>query len=83
MRTERVTVTMSAEQAAQLRQAVADGASESVSSYVAAAVRDRLARDQALGRLRQAWGELPDEALAWARHTLGVTGDEQKPVDPS
>jgi len=71
---------MPAEQVDELRRVVAGGEAESVSSYVAAAVRDRLARDQALARLREAWGELPDDALTWARRTLGVAGDETTPA---
>ena len=72
MRTERVTVTMPAEQAELLRRVVAGGGAESVSSYVAGAVRDRLARDEALTRLDEMWGRLPDEPLQWARRQLGV-----------
>lgn len=70
--TERVTVTMPGEQAEAVRELVAGGEAVSVSSYVADAVARQLARDAALGRLRERFGEPPAEALAWARRTLGV-----------
>jgi antitoxin ParD1/3/4 len=74
MRSERVTVTMPAEEATQLRLAVEAGGAESVSAYVAEAIRERLARDRALGRLAQVTGGPPsdDDALSWARRALGV-----------
>jgi antitoxin ParD1/3/4 len=82
MQMERVTVTMPAEQAERLRRVVASGAAGSVSAYVADAVRDRLARDEALAKLHDAWGELPDEALIWARRTLGVSSGEPSTIEP-
>jgi antitoxin ParD1/3/4 len=69
---ERVTVTMPSDQAEALRKLVDAGGAESVSSYVAEAVRDRLARDEALIRLEQHFGRPAPDALAWARQTLGV-----------
>jgi antitoxin ParD1/3/4 len=74
MRSERVTVTMPAEEATQLRRAVEAGGAESVSAYVAEAVRERLARDRAVGKLVQVTGGPPsdDAALTWARRALGV-----------
>jgi antitoxin ParD1/3/4 len=74
---ERVTVTMPSEQADALRKLVDAGGAESVSSYVAEAVRDRLARDQALTALEQRFGRPAPEALAWARRTLGVEAGGQ------
>lgn len=71
MHTERVTVSMPAEQAASMRAVVAAGGAESVSAYVAGAVRDRLARDRALAALDDLWGPLPEMALTWARARLG------------
>jgi Arc/MetJ-type ribon-helix-helix transcriptional regulator len=71
---ERVTVTMPSDQADALRKLVDAGGAESVSSYIAAAVRDRLARDEALARLEQQFGRPPAAALTWARHILGVDG---------
>jgi antitoxin ParD1/3/4 len=70
---ERVTVTMPSEQAEALRKLVDAGGAESVSSYVADAVRDRLARDEALSTLEQRFGRPTPDALDWARRTLGVT----------
>jgi antitoxin ParD1/3/4 len=73
MQTERVTVTMPADQVEALRRAVAAGDAESVSSYVADAVRQRLARDQALVSLETVLGgRPPEDALNWARQALGV-----------
>ncbi len=69
---ERVTVTMPSEQADALRKLVDAGNAESVSSYVAEAVRDRLARDAALTTLEQRFGRPAPDALQWARQTLGV-----------
>ena len=69
---ERVTVTMPTDQADALRKLVDAGGAESVSSYVAEAVRDRLARDAALKTLEDRFGRPAPEALAWARRTLGV-----------
>ena len=70
---ERVTVTMPADQAEAVRRLVDSGNAESVSSYVSEAVRSRLARDQALLALESRFGRPPAEALDWARRTLGAT----------
>lgn len=69
---ERVTVTMPTDQADALRKFVDAGGADSISSYVAEAVRDRLLRDAALGALEQRFGRPAPDALAWARRTLGV-----------
>lgn len=74
---ERVTVTMPSDQADALRKLVDAGGAESVSSYVAEAVRDRLSRDTALAKLEQTFGRPAPDALAWARQTLGVTATDQ------
>lgn len=71
-KSERVTVTMPSEQAEAVRKLVDAGGAQSVSAYVAEAVRDRLARDEALHQLERRFGRPPAEALAWARRTLGV-----------
>ena len=75
MRTERVTVTLPGDQAERLRELVAAHQADSVSSYVADAVGRKLARDAALRRLEQRFGQPPAEALAWARRTLGVDAE--------
>jgi Arc/MetJ-type ribon-helix-helix transcriptional regulator len=76
---ERVTVTMPADQAEAVRRMVEAGGAESVSSYVAEAVRNRLARDEALATLEQRFGRPSEEALAWARRTLGVSSASDAP----
>ena len=63
---------MPSDQADALRKLVDAGGADSVSSYVAEAVRDRLARDAALGALEERFGRPSPDALAWARQTLGV-----------
>jgi antitoxin ParD1/3/4 len=73
--TERVTVTMHGDHAEAVRELVAAGQAESISSYVADAVARQLARDAALARLHERFGEPPAEALAWARRTLGADAD--------
>lgn len=84
MHNERVTVSMPADQAERLRQRVAAGAADSVSAYVAEAVRVRLERDTALAALDGLWGELPAEALDRARAQLGVdTGEAVRPARAS
>ncbi|HVQ95648.1 MAG TPA: ribbon-helix-helix domain-containing protein [Mycobacteriales bacterium] len=70
--TERVTVTLPVDDARRLRQLAEAGDVKSVSAFVAAAVRDRLARDESLHRLDELWGRLPEGALAQARETFGV-----------
>jgi hypothetical protein len=75
-RKERVTVTMPAEEAAAVRRVVDAGGAESVSAYVAEAVRGRLARDRALATLEELYARrgvrLGPEHHAWAREVLGV-----------
>ena len=76
MRKERVTVTMPADEAAAVRRLVDAGGAESVSAYVAEAVRGRLARDRALAALDELYARrgvrLEPEHHAWARAVLGV-----------
>jgi hypothetical protein len=57
----------------QVRGVVANGAAESVSAWVADAVHDKLARQRALARLDELWGDLPEQPLRWARDRLGVS----------
>ncbi|MGH3345289.1 MAG: ribbon-helix-helix domain-containing protein [Carbonactinosporaceae bacterium] len=73
MNVERVTVSLPAEQAGQLRRAVESGGAASVSAYVSAALDDRLSRDRALAELESLMGGPPPrDALAWAYRALGV-----------
>lgn len=74
MRSERVTVTMTAEQAERLRRTVAAGGAESVSAYVADAIAERLDRDEGLARLESLMGGPPSDqkAIAWAHRVLGI-----------
>jgi antitoxin ParD1/3/4 len=76
VRKERVTVTMPADEAAAVRRLVDAGGAESVSAYVAEAVRGRLARDRALAALNELYTRrgvhLEAEHHAWAREVLGV-----------
>jgi Arc/MetJ-type ribon-helix-helix transcriptional regulator len=73
--TTRVTVTMPVEQAEQLRKLAGEGGAESVSAYVAEAVRHQLNRDRALATLRRLYAERGIEPgaehHAWARRVLG------------
>ena len=73
---QRITVTMPADQADQLKRLVDAGGADSVSAYVAEAVKSRLDRDQGLADLRDLFdrkGTGPGaEHLAWARELLGV-----------
>lgn len=76
--TKRVTVSMPGSTAEQL-QAMAEAAgAASVSAYVTEAVQARIARDQALDRLREAWGEPDPQAVAWARAALLGDGAAQR-----
>ena len=76
MRSQRVTITMPAAEVEALRRAAAASGAESLSAYVAEAVRDRLARDLALDKLQQLIGGPPaEDGLAWARSALGVRVD--------
>jgi Arc/MetJ-type ribon-helix-helix transcriptional regulator len=78
---ETVSVALTVDQVAQLRRMVAAGETDSISSYVAEAVRIRLDRDQSLTELKELFdrkGHGPgEEHLAWARDVLGV-GDDDK-----
>ncbi|HEY3688459.1 MAG TPA: hypothetical protein VGL93_35805 [Streptosporangiaceae bacterium] len=74
MPSERVTVSMTPEQAERLRRTVAAGAAESLSAYVSEAVRQRLARDEGLAMLEKVMGGPPadEDAITWARRALGI-----------
>jgi hypothetical protein len=75
-KTERVTVTLPADQAARLRRVAGKDGVASMSAYVSAAVSQRLDRDGALGRLAELYAErgvaLELEHHAWAERVLGV-----------
>jgi hypothetical protein len=76
MRSQRVTITLPVEDVEALRRAVAVSGAESVSAYVAEAIRGRLARDLALDKLEKLIGGPPaEDGLAWARTALGVPAD--------
>ncbi len=76
MRSQRVTITLPVEDVEALRRAVAVSGAESVSAYVAEAIRARLARDLALDKLEKLMGGPPaEDGLAWARTALGVPAD--------
>ena len=82
--TDRVTVTMPSEMANELRRLADGGAIKSVSSYVTEAVHHRMSKDRHLAeldaRLREHWSdEQIAEGLAWARHTLGTSGEGRSP----
>jgi Arc/MetJ-type ribon-helix-helix transcriptional regulator len=71
MRTERVTVSLPADLVAEARDAVARGASASISGYVAEAVAARQVRDHSLAVLADLYGgPPPPDELAQARRTL-------------
>lgn len=74
MASNRVTVTMTPEQAERLRRTVAARGEASLSAYVSRAIRERLARDEGLVELERIMGGPPDdeEAIAWARRVLGI-----------
>ena len=74
MPSERVTVSMAAEQAERLRRTVAAGGADSLSAYVSEAVRQRLAREEGLALLENLMGGPPvdEDAIAWARRALGI-----------
>src|SRR5260370_1403405 len=59
MRSQRVTITMPADEVEALRRAAAVSGAESVSAYVAEAIRGRLARDLALAKLERLIGGPP------------------------
>jgi Arc/MetJ-type ribon-helix-helix transcriptional regulator len=70
----KLSVSLPADAAADLRAAVEHGAAPSVSAFVAAAVEERLRRAETLRRIADLSGgtPLPADAVAWARRTLGV-----------
>lgn len=73
MTTERLSVTLPPEIVATARNAVAAGAAESLSAYVADALRLRQARDHDLAALSRAFGgPPPDEAIRAVRRDLGL-----------
>ena len=73
MSTERVTVSLPPEVLALARSAVAAGAADSVSAYVAEAMAARQAKTQALARLEDALGQRPPRAaLNEVRTRLGL-----------
>ena len=80
--TERVTVTLPVEQAQRLRRLAGEGGAGSISAYVSKAVREQLDKDAALDRLTHLYAErgvtLHAEHHAWARHLLGLTGDDSQ-----
>lgn len=65
-KTVKVTVSMPVEDVERLKALDAAGAIESVSGYVAQAVRDRLDRQAWLARWRARVGDPDPEASAWA-----------------
>ncbi len=80
--TERVTVTLPVEQAERLRRLAGEGGAGSISAYVSKAVREQLDKDAALDRLTRLYTErgvtLHAEHHAWARHLLGLVGDDSQ-----
>jgi antitoxin ParD1/3/4 len=78
MSTKRVTVSMPDDTAEQLAGMAEAAGATSVSAYVTEAVQARIARDQALDRLRQAWGEPDPDAVTWARAAIMGTDSTQR-----
>jgi antitoxin ParD1/3/4 len=73
MTAERVTVSLPPELLAAARAAVAAGAAESLSAFVAAALRSQLSRARALTQLeRVLGGRPPQETLDTVRRDLGL-----------
>ncbi|MGH3897607.1 MAG: hypothetical protein ACRDTA_05015 [Pseudonocardiaceae bacterium] len=73
MTAERVTVSLPPEVLGDARGAVAAGAAESLSAFVAEALRNQLSRARALAALEQVLGGPPPrEALEAARRDLGL-----------
>ncbi|SHJ91942.1 hypothetical protein SAMN05443637_10191 [Pseudonocardia thermophila] len=74
MATERVTVSLPTELLDAARRAVATGAAESVSAFVADAVRAHVARARGLAELERVFGGPPPaDVLEAVRRDLGVT----------
>lgn len=73
MTSERISVTLPPEIVASARSAVAAGAADSISAYVADALRLRLARDRDLAALARALGgPPPQDAIETVRRDLGL-----------
>lgn len=73
MTAQRVTVSLPPELLGNVRGAVAAGAAESLSAFVADALRTQLARTRALSELeRVLGGRPPREVLDAVRHDLGI-----------
>jgi antitoxin ParD1/3/4 len=79
MGSERITVTLPPELVANARIAVRSGAAESLSAFVADALRGQLERNQALIELeRVLGGRPPREALEAVRRDLGLPPVDQR-----
>jgi Arc/MetJ-type ribon-helix-helix transcriptional regulator len=73
MTAERVTVSLPPALLGQARAAVASGAAESLSAFVAGALRTQLSRAQALAELQRVLGGRPPQpALDAVRRDLGL-----------
>jgi metal-responsive CopG/Arc/MetJ family transcriptional regulator len=73
MNARRVTVSLPSDLLGDVRGAVAAGAAESLSAFVADALRSQLCRARALAELEQALGgRPPDAALEQVRRDLGL-----------
>ncbi len=73
MTSERISVSLPPEIVASARSAVAAGAADSISAYVADALRLRLARDRDLAALARALGgPPPQKAIDAVRRDLGL-----------
>jgi Arc/MetJ-type ribon-helix-helix transcriptional regulator len=77
--TKKVTVSLPTELAAGLDAHLhRDGQSANVSAYVAAAVKEKLERDDALSQLRAMWGDIDPDLLAAARTSLTRTAAQDR-----
>jgi Arc/MetJ-type ribon-helix-helix transcriptional regulator len=82
MTAERVTVSLPPTLLATVKAAVASGAAESLSAFVAAALQTQLSRDQALAELERVMGRRPpQQALDAVRRNLGLPA--ASPAAPS
>ena len=73
MNAERVTVSLPPHLLGDARAAVANGAAESLSAFVAAALRTQLSRAQALAELERVMGgRPPQQVLDAVRRDLGI-----------
>lgn len=76
MTTERISVTLPPDVVASARSAVAAGAADSMSAYVADALRLRLTRDRDLAALARALGgPPPQDAIDAVRRDLGLPSE--------